>query len=187
MSWKEGLEYWTEHRIHEIQGTRSHVSNVPFDQSTHLGHLSHLDSCYHSRSKKTTTPSGVDWVGELVFFRLVPYREFSLQCWLLFWEFSGATPHMCDVLVFQYFVLTLADGLCCAWFPYPVLCWCRCPKIGTSSINWAQLSRFYLKTHRIQSLKRCVLNKNRRWIMFRNIIIACVFGLQVQDSSGFLS
>jgi hypothetical protein len=29
------------------------------------------------------------------------------------------------------FVLTLADGLCCAWFVYPSLCWCWCPEIGT--------------------------------------------------------
>jgi hypothetical protein len=39
------------------------------------------------------------------------------------------------------FVLTLARGLCCAWFIYPTLCWCWCPEIGTSSIDWAQLIR----------------------------------------------
>jgi hypothetical protein len=39
-------------------------------------------------------------------------------------------------------------------------CLQRGKEIGTSSINWAQLSRFHLKTDRIQSPKR-VLNKNR--------------------------
>jgi hypothetical protein len=49
-------------------------------------------------------------------------------------------------LTILMFVLTLADGLCCDWFVYRILCWCRCPEIGTSSIDWAQLSRFHLKT-----------------------------------------
>jgi hypothetical protein len=43
------------------------------------------------------------------------------------------------------FVLTDSYGLCCAWFMYPVLCWYLCLEIGTSSIDWAQLSRFHLK------------------------------------------
>jgi hypothetical protein len=30
------------------------------------------------------------------------------------------------------FILTLADGLCSAWFLYPILCWCRCPEIRNS-------------------------------------------------------
>jgi hypothetical protein len=37
------------------------------------------------------------------------------------------------------FVSTLAGGLCCSWFIY-ILCWCWCPEIRTSSIDWAQLS-----------------------------------------------
>jgi hypothetical protein len=44
------------------------------------------------------------------------------------------------------FALTLVDGLCCAWLLYTIWCWCRRPETGISSI---------------QSLKRCVLNKNR--------------------------
>ncbi|XP_023709207.1 mitochondrial Rho GTPase isoform X3 [Cryptotermes secundus] len=36
-----------------------------------------------------------------------------------------------------------------------------CLEMETRSVNWAQLSRFYLKTDRIQSLTCCVLNKNR--------------------------
>jgi hypothetical protein len=37
----------------------------------------------------------------------------------------GARPHVCRVLfMFLIFVLTLADGLRCTWFIYPILCWC---------------------------------------------------------------
>jgi hypothetical protein len=42
--------------------------------------------------------------------------------------------------------------------------WClhRCPEIGTSSTDWAQLSRFYLKTETESSLRNAVLcNINR--------------------------
>jgi hypothetical protein len=49
------------------------------------------------------------------------------------------------------FVLNLAGGLYCAWFIYPILCWCWCPEIETSSVSWAQMSRFHLK--RVQSPK----------------------------------
>jgi hypothetical protein len=41
---------------------------------------------------------------------------------------------------FLMFVSTPADGLSCAWFIYPVLCWCWCPEMGTSAIDWAHLS-----------------------------------------------
>jgi hypothetical protein len=37
------------------------------------------------------------------------------------------------------FALTRADGLCCVWFIYSVLCWFWFPEKGTSSIDWAQL------------------------------------------------
>jgi hypothetical protein len=54
------------------------------------------------------------------------------------------------------FVLTPADGLCCVWFIYAVLCWFWCLEIGTSSINWAQLSRLLPGDRdRVQSPKRC--------------------------------
>jgi hypothetical protein len=75
-----------------------------------------------------------------------------------------------EVLVWSFlmFVLTPADGLRCVWFIYPVLCWC--PEIGTSSIDWAQLSRLLPEDgDRIQSLIRRVLRKKRiktgLWIM----------------------
>jgi hypothetical protein len=55
------------------------------------------------------------------------------------------------------FVLTLADGLCYVWFMYLVLCWCWCLDIGTSSFDWAQLSRLLPEDgDRTQSPKRCV-------------------------------
>jgi hypothetical protein len=47
-------------------------------------------------------------------------------------------------------------------YVYTALCWCWCPETGTNSIDWAQLSRFLPEGgDRIQSPKRCVLNKNR--------------------------
>jgi hypothetical protein len=35
------------------------------------------------------------------------------------------------------------------------------PKIGTSSIDWAELSRFHLKRRQNPVSETCVLNKNR--------------------------
>jgi hypothetical protein len=51
-----------------FQGIRPHVSSRSSDHSTQLGHLSHLDSRYHSRSNKTTTPSYVDDAWKLCFY-----------------------------------------------------------------------------------------------------------------------
>jgi hypothetical protein len=66
--------------------------------------------------------------------------------------YIGAKSHVCRVSL--VFVLTHADGLCCLWFIYPVLCWC--PEIGTSSIDRAQLSRLLPEDgDRIQSPKLC--------------------------------
>jgi hypothetical protein len=42
----------------------------------------------------------------------------------------------------------------------PSWCWKSCPEIGTSSIDWAQLSRFFLKTETESGLRN---------VMFRNI------------------
>jgi hypothetical protein len=52
------------YRKYEI---RPHVSARPSDQSTQVGHLSHLDPRYHNNKKKTTTPLSVDWVGKFIF------------------------------------------------------------------------------------------------------------------------
>jgi hypothetical protein len=64
--------------------------------------------------------------------------------------YSDSTLVLCliyvEFLMFLMLVLTLADGLCCAWFVWPVVCWCRCLEIGTGSISWGKLSKFHLKT-----------------------------------------
>jgi hypothetical protein len=62
--------------------------------------------------------------------------------------------------------LALADGLCCAWLVYPIWCWYRCPETGTSSIDWVQRSRFYLKTETETNLRIVVL-KNKEDGVFR--------------------
>jgi hypothetical protein len=64
--------------------------------------------------------------------------------------------------MYESFVLALTDGLFWAWFVYPLLCWCRCPEIRTSSVDRAQLSRHYLKTETKSSLRNVAfLYKNR--------------------------
>jgi hypothetical protein len=69
----------------------------------------------------------------------------------------GARPHVCGVFFnVLMFVLTLAYGLCCAWFIYPILCGCWCLEIGT---DWAQVSRFQLKTETESSLQNVVCLK----------------------------
>jgi hypothetical protein len=53
----------------------------------------------------------------------------------------------------------------------PIRCWYRRPERWTSSIDWSQLSRFFLKMETESSLRNFgVLNKNRT-MMSRNIII----------------
>jgi hypothetical protein len=69
----------------------------------------------------------------------------------------GARPYVCGV--FLMFVLTLADVLCSAWFVYPILCWCWCPEIGTSSIDSDHLSRFHPKTKTESSLRNALCFK----------------------------
>jgi hypothetical protein len=63
--WKEQIADWTEHHLQEIQRIHPRVFGRSSDQSTQLGHLSHLDSHYRSRSQKTTTPSSVDYVWKM--------------------------------------------------------------------------------------------------------------------------
>jgi hypothetical protein len=74
------------------------------------------------------------------------------------------------------FVLTPADGLRCVWFTCPVLCWCLCPEIGTSSVDLAQLSRLLHEDgDRIQSPKRCLEIKTGRWMLSKYSIIALIY------------
>jgi hypothetical protein len=53
--------------------------------------------------------------------------------------------------------------LCVVYDSYsPSWCWYRCPEMGTRSIDWGQLSRFYLKTETESSLRNVVFcNINR--------------------------
>jgi hypothetical protein len=48
------------------------------------------------------------------------------------------------------------------------------PEIGTSTIDWAQMTRFHLKKETESSLRNIV------WIMSRNtsVVIICLFGSQ---------
>jgi hypothetical protein len=173
----EGFADWTRHHIREIQGIHSHVSERPTDQSTRLGYPSHLDCRYRSRNQKTTTPSSVDYMWKLCFYVGTMQRicffsdDFYSDSTLILTTIAvkqcrdiGARSHVCGVLlVFLIFVLILADGLCCAWFIYPILFWYWCPETGTSSNDWDELNRFHLKTETDSSLrKHCVLNINMR-------------------------
>jgi hypothetical protein len=53
--------------------------------------------------------------------------------------------------------------LCLAWNTSS-WCWYRCPEIGTSSVDWVQLSRFYLKTETESSLRNVVFWKISRTV-----------------------
>jgi hypothetical protein len=73
-----------------------------------------------------------------------------------------------------FFLIFVADGLCCAWFiSYLVLV--LGPEIGTNSIDWAQLSRFHLKTETESSH---VSNKNRTMDLSRNTITVLTYNRQ---------
>jgi hypothetical protein len=158
MERSEAFADLTKRHIQEIHWIRPHVSGRSSDQSTQLGHISHLDSHYWSRCQKTSTLSNVNYVWKLCFYVgtiqiiCLFIDDFNSDSTLILTTTAkkvcrdiGARPNACGVFyMFLMFVLTLADGLCCAWFIYPILCWCWCPEIGTNSIDWAQLSRFHL-------------------------------------------
>jgi hypothetical protein len=61
----------------------------------------------------------------------------------------------------------------CQVYIYPILCWCWCPNVGTSSIDWAQLSTLLPEDgDGIQSPKHCVLNKKTgQWILSKDSVI----------------
>jgi hypothetical protein len=55
-----------------------------------------------------------------------------------------------------------SDELCCLALYTPSWKWHRCPEIGTSSVYWNQLSRFYLRTEIESRLRNVVFwNINR--------------------------
>jgi hypothetical protein len=164
LEWSEGLANWSQHHIQEIQGISRHFSDRPSDQSTQLGHLSHLDPRYHSRSQETTTPSSVVWVGKLFF--LCWYRkeysfspsmisvEILLWCKASYlWSFNNLMFSYLSQMFFAVFDLWTPS-----WSSH------RCPEIGTSSIDLAQLSRFYLKTETESRLRNVVFWKINRTV-----------------------
>jgi hypothetical protein len=105
----EDLADWTKHHLQEIRGIHPHVCGRSSNQSTQLGHLSHLDSHYCSRSQKTTTPSNVDYVWNLCFYvgtiqRICAddiYSDTTLILTTVAMKEcmdTGARPHVCGVL-----------------------------------------------------------------------------------------
>jgi hypothetical protein len=115
---REGLAHWTEHHIQEIQWIRPHVSSTSSDQSTQLGHLSHLDSRYHSRSNKTTTPSYVDYVWKLCFYVGTRQRIF------LFSDdyYSDSTVILTTIAVKQCMDIGTRSHVCLFLFNYLSVC-----------------------------------------------------------------
>jgi membrane-associated phospholipid phosphatase len=85
------------------------------------------------------------------------------------WTFMHGLVYV-SFLIFFILVLNLADGLRCGGFIYPLLCCCWRSEILTSSVDWAQLSRFLpVDGDRIQSPKRHFKEKKRgRWITSQN-------------------
>jgi hypothetical protein len=74
---------------------------------------------YQSRSQTTTTPSSVDWVGKLCLYVDTTQRIYLSSDYF----YSDSTLVLGLTFVdFLMFVLTLADGLCCAWFIYIPTC-----------------------------------------------------------------
>jgi hypothetical protein len=73
-----------------------HISARSSNQSTQLGYLSHLEPCYHSRSRHTTTPSSVRRLsGKICFSCFGIIRSISsVQWWFLSWWLSGASSHV---------------------------------------------------------------------------------------------
>jgi hypothetical protein len=124
---------------------------------TQLGHLFYLDSHYHGRRKKSYNAVQCRHSKNMYLLMLVPYGHlFSPVMACLLIALWGKASYILSILIFQGFVLALADSLRCAWFIYPIWCWYRCPEIGTRSIDGAQLNRFYLKTKTKSSIRNVV-------------------------------
>jgi hypothetical protein len=74
----------------------------------------------------------------------------------------------------RYGMLTLAVGMCCVGFMKHVGAVVDIQR-QTSYTYSAQLSRFHLKTDRIQPPKRRVLNKTVRFIMYIIVITILIY------------
>jgi hypothetical protein len=117
----EGLADWTQYHIQEIQGIRlhvAHISNRLSNQSTQLGHFSHLDSHYYNRSLKYKSS-----------IKLCFYVGTIQRIYLCSDDICSVSTLMLGLIHVEFFnvimfVLTLTDSLCCAWFVYLFLCWC---------------------------------------------------------------
>jgi hypothetical protein len=83
---------------------------------------------------------------------------------MLTWELFGARPHKCGVLIIYYFINSRT------WFVLslytPSWCWYRRPEIKTGSIDWAQLSRLYLKT-----VTDCIFRNVVFWKINRTVFL----------------
>jgi hypothetical protein len=128
----EGLADWTKHHLQEIQES-THMSMVVHPISEPSLDISHPNSHYHSRSQKTTAPSSVDYTWKLCSY----FGTIQIICLLsdgfnsdstLIWTTAmkqcmdiGPRPRVWNFLIILIFALTLADGLCCAWFIYLLL------------------------------------------------------------------
>jgi hypothetical protein len=96
---------WNEAKVLQNQPDTTHRK---YKESAHMslvdhpisGHLSHLDSHYHSRIQKTTTPSSVDWVGKLCFY--VGTTDMDI----------GARSHVCAVFCLNFRI----------WFMLCIVC-----------------------------------------------------------------
>jgi hypothetical protein len=78
--WKEAKVLQIEPNVTYIkQGICPHVSDRSSDQSTHLGHISHLDPRYHSRSQITATPAECRLSGKICVFYIGIKQNLALQ------------------------------------------------------------------------------------------------------------
>jgi hypothetical protein len=98
----ECLADWNKHHIQEIQGICPHVSGRPSDQSTQLGHLSHLDSTYGSRNQKTKPSSSLGSMGKFCFHIGVLVLS-SVTFYL-------ASRHFCFLEFYSWYLLCLLIG-----------------------------------------------------------------------------
>jgi hypothetical protein len=123
---------WKEAKVLQINRTPpiKNIRNLahsgrPSDQANQAGHFSHLHSRYRSRSQKTASLYGVDYMGKLYFYvgtvqRICPFSDDFHSDSALILTISvkqcmdvGARPHVCGVL--NVFSIYLHSGRCFMW------------------------------------------------------------------------
>jgi hypothetical protein len=121
---------------------------------------------YHPQTKFSKN-SALCW-----FFLSYVINMFNCRC-LVFWFWFFSLQHISDVQKYVF-----------GQYPSSCLCLKRRPEIGTSSIDWNQLSRSYLKTETESSLRNVMFwkvnrttfhTKTRRWILFKNAIFVLMY------------